>query len=168
MWTRKAVLMADLISKIQSDVVRTYGDLENPTYHKIAESLRSGPMYSELRGIISRHFVREDTDANNDCCFSFLINVSEGLLRLEMSVVGMYFCLFLLRDEYTEVLDESYLRQNTALYDAFSSLLSHRTMLEQKQLEQIVNLNTEDAENGKSIIYNALFSTSGLPWKQQI
>jgi len=160
--------MEDVITRIQS----IYKSLEHPDFHFVAESLRRQPYDITIKQIKQTFEMEEDTDANDDVSFGYLLRSTdqqEWILRLSM--VGPYAVVLRLSEgELPEVIfpgKHSLTGQELKLFQLLSA--QGIRVLSQAELMHPVALTLYNTDPSNVRLYQALFSdTDVLPWERAL
>jgi hypothetical protein len=153
----------DIIKRVLSDVEKTYGDMNDPNYAIISDRLKESGLPKELRKLMFMFWVKEVTDVNEDVCRSFLLKGDAILYRLDLSVVGDYAMLMEIHGQTLIFIDSDIIKSDKHLRSVFEDF-SRFIFLNKDVLECEIDLNLDD--EGRSSIYNALFSSGPIPSSQ--
>lgn len=122
--------------------------------------------YSEIIKELNQYFkMEENTDINDDVCFSYSITKGDLTWLMQISMIGKYALLINSKEKTTE----EYSPETEKEYEKIIKNLLNKNgikILEQKILEQDLGYTGDFWEMGN--VYNFLFSdTDFLPWGEQ-
>jgi hypothetical protein len=156
------------ISDIEQVVRGVYKSLESPDFSFVQKALDSNPYRELVESLTSNYSVIDNTDPNDDVCFSLELEGGNHKWLLQLSMIGRYAacCRLSSSGHVDEVLssvtgdvidDELELRK---------LLSDHKVRLMTRgEMEKPINLSLINTEPEDVCIYQALFSDTDIyPW----
>ena len=79
------------IRQIMVELESSYGDFDNPDFHKVASTLARDPYRNLLQSLsASGAMVTETTDPNDDVSFQVVVSQAGEQIALELSAIGPF------------------------------------------------------------------------------
>ena len=152
------------ISELLESIRTAYGSLENPNFSFIGiryEMLLRHPIVAD---IMSRYFVKNDTDMNAHAALHLRVLHDQGGLMVCLSCVDHWAMLFRLDDPlYVKVLDDSTLDLLGAERDMLKLLAEHGfKLVSRHEAATPIPLNLFDTDLDETRIYHAIVSDDGV------
>ncbi|HEX5447272.1 MAG TPA: hypothetical protein VFW87_25880 [Pirellulales bacterium] len=148
-------------------IAEKYQSLEEPRFEFVADALAERPYSAIVQSLAKLFEVAEDTDANDDVSFGYLLSKGREHLFLQLSMVGPYAILRRLLADGTTVLLDPDRSTLSAFERSVTGVLEQAamTVLGENALSHPIGLRLFNTTAERVKVYQALFSDAdALPW----
>ncbi|MBI1924049.1 hypothetical protein HYR99_07340 [Candidatus Poribacteria bacterium] len=158
------------LKEIMTFIEQKYKSFDFPDFSFVEKEMSTRPyqaVVGELRNIVE---LKEDTDANDDVSFSYLLVKGNKRWSLNISMIGPYAVLMLMNHSRSFEIVHPEDEELSQLENEIAKILQKHsiTLLPQYLLEYPVPLQLYNTEPENVKVYQALFTdTDILPWEWQ-
>ncbi|MEQ9345462.1 MAG: hypothetical protein RIG26_03370 [Thalassospira sp.] len=82
--------MSELLSCIREEALRRYHSFDEPNFSFVEKTHARNPYINILNSLEREFDLDENTDVNDDVCFSYFLSKSQWSWLLQLSMVGRY------------------------------------------------------------------------------
>jgi hypothetical protein len=155
------------MSAYRECMTRSYGSLEHPNWGFVSETVARDPYRSLLTELERELPVEDDTDINDDVCFTYLVR-ARRYLSVKLSMVGPYALMLGVgndADGLSQVIADSVDCADDTEHKVLELITRHGfIVLSARQLEQRVPITF--GGKGGFTVYEGFFSQEDLlPWR---
>lgn len=152
-------------SELKSVALIKYKSFEKPDFQFVSDSIAEAPYVSIVEQLLHIVNVSEDTDPNDDVCFTYLLKDHKNTWVLQISMINLFGVLL-------RVIDDRNILVNTkniegVIEKQIIEILqeNHIQLLDKVLLEIPINISLFNTEPDNTKVYQMLFSdVDFLPW----
>jgi len=158
-----------MINEVYSDLIKAalvkYKSFDKPDFQFVSKAVDENPYANIVQEISNIVDVNENTDINDDVCFSYLLKYKNNMWALQFSMIGLFGVFMRVNNNCNTLLTQ--LTENGIIENQIidNLLNNHIQLLDQELLEMPVNISLFNTESDNTKIYQMLFSDMDfLPW----
>lgn len=152
--------------ELLESLVAAYGSLEEPNYSFMEKRYKSLLRHPFLGDLLSRYFVKDDTDLNDDAALHLRVLHNEGSMMVCLSFVdswAMLFRLEMLNPVYAQVIEPSSSPALLAEREVMTLLEQHGfKLITRREAASHVEMNLFNTNRADACLYHAIVADDGI------